>query len=258
MESPRRRGAPKGNQNARKHGFYSAINSIPRKPAVPTPADQLQPDIVLFRTLLARVAAALSKGEAALTSFTDQLALLQLVCLAVARINSLWRTNRRLYRDGSGLFDELERLGFTEAQLQSGVFALPKRRRGGQAGNANSLASGLYASPLSPAETEKLVNKENLSMQNELDLLRVLVLRAAVAMRTAEGLDSKGQLKALRVFTQASTLIEKLERRKMPRFGSPQRLDDLLARLDRAGSVLAGEPPAASEAIPPPSPQSRE
>jgi hypothetical protein len=85
---PRRRGAPRGNHNAFKHGYYSRVQSSEKLISLPTPTDQLQPDIALFRGLISRLTVALSSSEMPPSSFAGDLTLLHLVCIAVARINA--------------------------------------------------------------------------------------------------------------------------------------------------------------------------
>jgi len=172
----------------------------------------------------------------------------------VARINSLWRTNKRLSRDGvQPLLSAFKRAGFTDEELQPAFFASPKKSRGGQPDNSNNLINGLRASAFSPAESQRLAREPDHSVQSELNLLRVQVLRAAISMRTAEGLDVAQRLRALRIFTLANTIIEKLERRKLSSFSTPSRLDDLIDRLLRTegpeAAVNAGEGGSPGQAI---------
>lgn len=228
----RKPGAPRGNKNALKHGFYSRLEQEPKIPFVPSSSGALQSDILLYRTLLARITAGIANGESAPASFSDNLSVLQLVCIAVARINSLWRTNRRLSRDAvQPLLSVFKSYGFTDEELDPQVFAVPKGRKGGQPSNSNRFMDGHYASAFSPLETGKLAREEDTGIQSELNLLRVLLLRAAKSMSSTTELTLTARLRALRVFTMAAIIIEKLERHKFGTFSSPYRLDDLIDHL---------------------------
>lgn len=220
-----RPGGQKGNRNAVKHGFYSRLEQEPNGPFVPSSSGALQPDILLYRTILARITAGIARDDPVPASFSDNLSILHLVCIAVARINSLWRTNKRLSQFGvQPLLSVFKNYGFTDEELHPGIFATPKGRRGAQASNTNALKGGSYGSILSPQETQNLA-------QSELNLLRVLLFRAANSMSQSTELDLAVRLRALRVFTLAATIIERLERHKFSAFSTPYRLDDLIDRL---------------------------
>ncbi len=104
-----------------------AWSQTPPTPFVPSSSGPLQPDILLYRTLLARITAGIAKDETTPASFSDNLAILHLVCIAVARINSLWRTNKRLSRDGvQPLLSAFKSFGFTDEELNP-KFSLPLR-----------------------------------------------------------------------------------------------------------------------------------
>ena len=243
---PRKRGAPRGNRNAVKHGFYSQLNHKEQRPSLPSAEIQSQPDILLFRAFIARLTAGLASGQVAPATFADDLAILHLVCIAVARLNSLWRTNERLFKNGDpGLFNAFKSVGFTAEQLQSDIFLTPRHPRGCPPGAANALKHGFYASAPSPAENPASEpaseNKESPSVDSEIALLRVLTLRTYSAMSASTGLDLALHLRTLRIVTMAVTIIEKLERHKTPAFSDPYRLEELIDRIIQKESKNPGE-----------------
>ncbi len=136
----RKRGAPKGNHNAYKHGFYANRPKVKESITPNNASGSLQPDIDLFRTVLSRVTASISDPNGPPLTHAENLAALQVVYIAVARLNGLWHTNARLFSDGNNsFFAALRRLGFTEEELDAGNYVKPKSRRGGRTGNTNAL-----------------------------------------------------------------------------------------------------------------------
>jgi len=128
---PRKRGAPKGNKNAYKHGFYSSRPKVKEHVSPNQAGGRLQPDIDLYRTVLRRITAGLIDPSGPSPSLEENLAALQAVYIAVARLNGLWHTNARLFADDNkSLFTALRRPGFSEEQIDSEIFVKDKRPRG--------------------------------------------------------------------------------------------------------------------------------
>lgn len=101
---PRRRGAPPGNTNALKHGYYSA-RFAPRPPAAPIDlkASGLTDEIDLLRAYLRRVI----HLSASQSSLSDDLALLRVASLAANTLGRLVRTQRFFAESGGVTMDDI-------------------------------------------------------------------------------------------------------------------------------------------------------
>ncbi len=101
---PRRRGAPPGNTNALKHGYYSA-RFAPRTPgaAVDLKASGLADEIDLLRAFLRRVIY-LSASQSSLSA---DLALLRVASLAANTLGRLVRTQRFFAEYGGVTIDDV-------------------------------------------------------------------------------------------------------------------------------------------------------
>jgi hypothetical protein len=109
-EKPRpKRGAPFGNKNSLKHGFYSRIFAREeRRKSSSSSTGRLQPEIDLCKVIISRVAQSLKPvdGKPDL-SFHEDLTALYVVAMAVARLNNLYRTNETLYSESDADLSEL-------------------------------------------------------------------------------------------------------------------------------------------------------
>jgi len=84
-------GAPPGNRNALKHGFYArSFSPAERNSLASEMLGQFKDEIPLLRVLLARTAQSLQQQKG--LSFEDQLSALRTVTLAIGRLESLTRT----------------------------------------------------------------------------------------------------------------------------------------------------------------------
>lgn len=208
------RGAPKGNKNARKHGFYShTFTEEEHRQWKSATSGRLYPEIKLFKVLIARTASLLKPlGENSAPSFQESLSMLSTVTLAVARLNSFYRTNEKLDSVDSDLPDEfLTRMGFTRNQTDMEIYGPGKKLRGGQLGNANALRHGFYASIFKPEEILKLDKVEKHEIDDEIAFLRTLIKRTVASLYDQTDLSRLEYLKAVRVITYAGSCVERLE-----------------------------------------------
>ena len=84
----RRRGAPLGNQNARKHGFYSRQSHLGELPLpLQEPGDDLDQQIAVIRHYMQRVS---ELGEQS-QDLPQLISLLRGVCMASSRLDQLRR-----------------------------------------------------------------------------------------------------------------------------------------------------------------------
>ena len=233
--SPRKRGAPKGNQNAYKHGFYSSRPKVKEHISPSAAAGRLQPDINFFRLALLRLLSGLVDRTGPPPTLADNLALLHLVTVSVARLNGLWHTNARLFaEDPQSLFAALRRLGFSQEQLDTEFFVKDRKTWGGQTGNSNALKYGLYSHAIPTAEAARL-EQESTPVKDEVTLLRVILLRTSMSYSAATDIDFKLRLKTMRLIERAIGVIEKLERTRGMAFTlpAPASLDETIDRIIR-------------------------
>jgi hypothetical protein len=212
------RGAPKGNKNARKHGFYShTFTEEEHRQWKSATSGRLHPEIKLFKVLIARTASLLKPlGENSSPSFQETLAMLSTVALAVARLNSFYRTSEKLVSVGSDVPDSfLTRMGFTRAQTDLEICGSAKKLGGGQPGNANALRHGFYASIFKPEEILKLDKVEKHEIDDEIAFLRTLIKRTFALLYAQTDLGLLEHLRAIRVITYAGSCVERLECTKM-------------------------------------------
>jgi len=227
----RKRGAPPGNKNALKHGFYSRAFTKEEQCEWESAANgRLQPEINLFKVLIARTARMLKPiDENPAPSFQESLAMLYVVSMAVSRLNSFYRTNEKLYAaSDNSLIEFCTHLGFTQEQIDIELYGDGKRTRGGQVGNTNALKHGFYASVFKPGEIRKLEEMNKTEINDEIALLRVLIKRTVVSMYCLSNLDIFDYLRGIRVITFAGSCVEKLERTKRLVFEEPTTLGKII------------------------------
>ena len=112
----RKRGAPVGNKTALKYGFYSHAFTKEEQREWISAKGGLQPEINLFKVLIARTARMLKPmDENSVPSFHESVAALYVVSMAVSRLNSFYCTNEKLYAALDACLMELcKSLGFTQ------------------------------------------------------------------------------------------------------------------------------------------------
>jgi hypothetical protein len=228
-----KRGAPAGNKNALKHGFYShALTKEERRDRLSPARYGLQPEINLFKILIARTVRMLKPiGENSAPSFHESIATLYAVSMAVSRLNSFYRTNEELYAESDAdLIEFCTRLGFTQEQIEMELCGPPEKIRRGQVGNTNALKHGFYASVFKPDEIRKLEKITKAELDDELALLRVLIKRTVVSMDVLSNLALFDYLRGIRLITFAGACVEKLERTRKLVFDEPMTTGKLLTR----------------------------
>src|SRR3990172_11869602 len=110
---PRKAGAPRGNKNAWKHGFYSHLFTREEALALSRPVKgQMQDEINLFKVLIDRVACQLNSADQQPLSFKEHVLALHVVTMAIARMNSFYHTNKWFFVDKDEHIQEFsQRLG---------------------------------------------------------------------------------------------------------------------------------------------------
>jgi hypothetical protein len=155
--------------------------------------------------------------------------------MAIARLNSFYRTNDKLDSDDKNLPDEfLARMGFTREQTEREIYGPGKKPGGGQLGNANALRHGFYASIFKPAELLKLDKLQQNEIDDELAFIRTLIKRMAALLDEQTGLGWLEYLRAMRVITCAGACVERLECTKKCISPEPSWFDHFLVAVRKA------------------------
>lgn len=99
---PRRRGAPEGNINALKHGFYSRrFRNSELEDLLKQPAGELQDEIAMLRIMNRRVVDMAEEGK----STEEILEFYNFIALTSMRLSTLLRTQKLLLTEGPGKTD---------------------------------------------------------------------------------------------------------------------------------------------------------
>ena len=210
---PRKVGAPRGNQNAFKHGIYSrAITKKEHAEIKFAVSGRLHSEINLFKVLIARTASSLKPlGQGSDPSFQESLAMLSTVSYAIAHLVSFYRTNERLSEDDDVPQTFLMNKGTSHEEAETEMNGPGQKPSGGQPGNTNALKHGHYASIFKPTEILKLDKVDGTELDDELGLLRTLLKRTVVLLYAQKDLAPLEHMKALRVIFYAGACVEKLE-----------------------------------------------
>jgi hypothetical protein len=101
QSSPRRRGAPTGNKNALKHGFYSApFNKADRDALESSEFSGLSEEITLLRLVIRQLA----KWSPQITDFAQYLEAVRVISLACSSLSRLVRTHHLMQSSGEDEF----------------------------------------------------------------------------------------------------------------------------------------------------------
>jgi len=209
----RKRGAQSGNRNAYKHGFYTHAFQASDQLEISSPGQgRLQDEINLLRVLIANIAQDIQPAQN--LSFQENISALYTVSLALARLDSLRRTNHWLQAPAASderLINIFKGMGFTDAEIQADIDEM----HGGP--------------PAAPMTTERWVEllKGMGCTDEEIQAENNLPLPKPTAQKTRGG--QAGNTNALKHGFYAS-LFNSAERRRLEKF-DPDEIDDDVALL---------------------------
>jgi hypothetical protein len=107
-----------------------------------------------------------------------------------------------------------------------------KRKRGAQLGNRNAFRHGFYSDQFKQAEKISLSHVQNTDLTNEIEVLRVQILRYLEAETVALGqIDYETRLQALRTVSLATESLTRLIRTQVILNANPLELEN-----DRKGT----------------------
>jgi len=224
-ETKPKRGAPRGNRNAYKHGFYSHAYTAPEKKDLSqTVIDHRQNNIKFFKVIISRTAQKIKPSASNPISFQENLIALQTIVFSISRLFSGINLERKLEK--SGFLDEerdmikfLERIGMTSSDIDFDMFGIMSitGKPGGQPGNHNAFKHGFYATHYAPEELSQLEDLNEDDFKDEIALVQVLSKRVFIGMM--DEIPLADYLKAVRVLSNADACLERLNRERTFIFG---------------------------------------
>ena len=242
----RRPGAPRGNHNALKHGFYSRQFTRQESTDLSQPImGCMQDEIIFFKVLIDRISRRMSREAASSRhlasrgheapgkpagahplSFQESVLNLQVVAMAISRLNSFYQTNRLIdITNDDQVIDFLRERGFTEQQIRLewyGGDAVSSSHTPLSSRASNSITHGFYASEFTPEELDRVSRWSKKDLKDEIALLRILIKRTyasilhhEMAHSDDDEADRSAQidcLHAYKILIYAASCLERLER----------------------------------------------
>ncbi len=247
----KKRGAPKGNKNAQKHGFYSSAYTLgEQRELSQTAIDHRQNNIKFFKVIIARTAERIKPSASNPMSFQENIVALHTVVIAISRLHGAINLKQRMITTketdwGKDIVESLLSFGATQEQIDEELFGVvPARgdgnKRGGQPANLNALKHGFYASQYRLEELRKLEDLNEGDVTEEIALLRVLMKRVFVGLK--DDIPLLDYLRAVRVLSSADACLEKLNRTRGLRFGPSVISDAINQALDELFDPNTGLP----------------
>lgn len=263
--SPKKRGAPPGNANARKYGLYSRhFSSRELRSLDRDVSGWLKDEMDLLRVTISSAANSVLQQSETEIPFREHISALKTISLAIARLQNLIRTRAIVFRDPDkreqeidtllASMDETRQQEIQAQQARGGAgattgspvmidssiaeappgmpnsFPVPSssnKRCGAPPGNTNAYKHGFYSRLFTPSE-EKLLQEQDLDqLCAEESLLRVMLLRTWHSMRAAlpGGISRQEYFYALRAVTYATSVIERLQITRRRLFGGTSQLE---------------------------------
>jgi hypothetical protein len=239
----RRRGAPLGDKNALKHGFYTGAYHRHELLDLNRPVQgRLQDETSLLKVLIDRTARQLLPVDQTALSFGDYVLGLHVVTMAISRLDSFYHTSECLSPDSDSKLREFcRRLGFSEDEVRLELYGFPpsgsdsqstKDQSAAHLGNTNALKYGFYASVFKPDEIRRLELLDKRQVDDEIALLRILIKRTVASMEGAAHPEPTfvEKMHAIRVITFACACLQKLERTRWLVFNEQPTLEGLINR----------------------------
>jgi hypothetical protein len=234
-----KRGAPRGNKNALKHGFYSRALTEQEQRDSAAATGRFRDEINLLKVLVYRIALSLKTpdGGEPVLSFREYLETLQALSMAISRLYRFYYIEYQLSpptedskSDETAMIAILAEMTHrTDEQVEK---ELEEHRKslGGGLGDPNAMKHGFYSSAFKPDELRRLDLADQSEIVDEITLLRTLNKRLLISMGNVSKLERLDQLRALRVITFSCICIERLENLLIRVFDIPYSGDEFLRR----------------------------
>jgi hypothetical protein len=214
-----KRGAPPGNKNALKHGFYSRALTEQEQREASASTDRFRDEINLLKVLVYRIARRLkpSDGKESALSFHEYLNALQVLSLAISRLYRFYYIKKKVSppksKNQSRWVEAFKGMGFpnVEEDVEQEMADEYRQRLGARLGNTNALKHGFYSPAFKSDELRRLDAADQSEIIDEVTLLRTLIKRLVVSMGETTKLELLDELRAARVITFALACVEHLE-----------------------------------------------
>jgi len=216
-----KRGAPKGNKNACKHGFYSrAYTKIESREFSRVILDYRQDNIKFFKVIIARTTERIKPSASNPLTFQETLNALHAVVLAINRLHSAINLKFLLslskeHQDEESLFDSLKTFDMSEEETggkSNEIVPIRKvdSKHGGQPRNDNAVKHGFFATQYLPEELGLLEDLDLDDLSDEMNLLLVLMKRVFIGMQ--DDLPLADFLRSVRTLAIADACLARLRR----------------------------------------------
>jgi hypothetical protein len=218
-----KRGAPRGNRNALKHGFYSRAYTISERQKLSRANfDIAQNNFGLFKVIISRTMDRIKPSTSKPLTFQENLTALQTVVLAIHQLHASINFTRLLdgknYMDMESTYNYLMSLHLDDEDSCDDATATqppdfpeePVKKRGAQPGNLNALKHGTFARHYSPEEIRRLKNLDPEDLSEEITLLQVLMLRVFSGLTSYLLLPD--YFKAVRTLVRAGACLDRIRR----------------------------------------------
>jgi hypothetical protein len=233
-----KRGAPPGNKNALKHGFYARALTPEEQRDSSAASVRFRDEINLLKVLVYRIALSLKtpEGGEPVLSFREYLETLHALSMAISRLYRFYYVKFKLAPPPDPKMDEpvlievlAEMSQHTKEEIQKD-FDDYRKSLGQRLGDTNALKHGFYSSAFKPDEIRRLDLADQSEIVDEVSLLRTLNKRLLISMGNVSKLERLDQLKALRVITFSCICIERLENLLIRVSNIPLSEDDFLRK----------------------------
>jgi hypothetical protein len=248
-----KRGAPPGNKNALKHGFYSRALTEQEQRDSSAASGRFRDEINLLKVLVYRIALSLKtpEGGEPVLSFREYLETLQALSMAISRLYRFYYIEYKLTPPSDSKSADAKSAYLKPPDTKSDVLAMIpvlaqmthrtdeqvekeleeyRKSLGDGLGDANARKHGFYSSAFKPDELRRLDLADQSEIVDEITLLGTLNKRLLISMGNVSKLERLDQLRALRVITFSCICIERLENLLIHVFDIPFSEDEFLRR----------------------------
>jgi hypothetical protein len=218
-------GAPRGNHNALKHGFYSrAYRRGEIHSTTPATLNPMQAEIFLYKVLIDRFAVEIKSASEDSIPYSEYLYTLHTLTMAINGLISFQQNPRWKIPDSDkDIRNWSELVGITEEQMRRDLenYALTGSTEGSvdltgkdSAKNENFSKLGFYAEVFEPQEIRRLLKSDPNSLKEEILLLRTLIKRTVRSIKNEgwSNLTYFDRNRAFRIITLAGACLFRLNR----------------------------------------------
>ena len=220
-----KRGAPRGNKNALKNGFYARALTPEEQRDSSVATGRFRDEINLLKVLVYRIALSIKPpdGGEPVLSFRENLESLHALTMVISRLYRFYylehgasppsdtKAAKERLDDSEFIEGLAQMLDQTKEEFEKELDDDYRKSLGEHLGDPNALKHGFYSSAFKPDELRRLDLADQSEIVDEIALLRTLNKRLLISMRDVSKLERLDQLRALRVITFSCVCIQRLE-----------------------------------------------